>query len=94
MDEPVDRYANAMMMRGGAFDVVIEFSIDTPIGDVKPGQMPPIERGEITRIRMSWSHLKTMAPVIVEQIRSIEAQIGPINLPPELQERYDRCVKP
>lgn len=95
MDELVDRYANTVSMRAGPFDIVMEFSVDTIMGDVAPGgPMPPIERAQVTRVRMSLSHAKIMVPVIIEQIKNLEAQIGNIALPPEQQKRYDTHVKP
>lgn len=93
MDETIERYSNSMQMRGSAFDVVIEFSVDTPVGEIKPGQIPPIERSQVTLIRTSWAHLKSMIPVMMEQINAIEAQLGPIPLPAELQQRFDKAMR-
>lgn len=93
MDEPIERYTNSMNMIGGAYDVIIEFSVDTPVGEMRPGQAPPIERSQVTRIRTSWSHLKSMLPVMIEQINAIEAQLGPTVLPTEIKERLSKAVK-
>jgi len=72
MGEPIDVYADQMMITVTSWGANLSFLVNTPHPD--PAKPVPAER--VATIRMSNEHLKVMAIVIVRQIKKIEAESG------------------
>ena len=72
MGEPIDVYADQMMITVTSWGANLSFLVNTPHPD--PAKPVPAER--VATIRMSNEHLKVMAMVIVRQIKKMEAETG------------------
>jgi hypothetical protein len=59
-------YTNYVAMRGGAFDVAIDFGYR--VGDDEPEML--------TRVTMSWEHAVAVAALLSRQIEQYEQQMG------------------
>jgi hypothetical protein len=81
-ERPEDRleriYTNYVAMRGGAFDLAIDFGYR--IGDDEPELL--------TRVAMSWEHAAAVAALLTRQIAQYEEQMG--SLPDIERARIDQ----
>lgn len=73
MGEPVDVYCDQFQMSTSPYGATLSFLISEPTPPA-PGSSPKNER--LATIRMSLEHLKTMAFVTRNQVRSHEQQTG------------------
>jgi hypothetical protein len=67
-------YANVAGIRGGAFDLGIEFGHAIPPGANEDPQ-PPLW---IVRVAMSWEHAKALHGLLGDNLAEYEKRIGPI----------------
>jgi hypothetical protein len=67
-------YANAVGMRGGAFDLSLEFGYSVPPGGGEDPQPPEWK----VRVGMSWEHAQAMYELLGSQIARYEEQVGSI----------------
>jgi hypothetical protein len=67
-------YANVAGIRGGPFDVSLEFGYLVPQGS-KEEAVPP---AWLVRVGMSWEHLRALHQLIGDQLASYEEQVGSI----------------
>lgn len=70
-------YANVMEVTGGAFDVIFDFGFKPPESSKR--QSPDYEI--VARVAMSWSHAKSMLPILASLISTYEADQGTIPAP-------------
>jgi hypothetical protein len=67
-------YANVMGMRGGAFDLSLEFGYAIPPGEGEEPQPPAWS----TRVAMSWEHARALYTLLGENLKQYEDQVGAI----------------
>ena len=72
MAEPIDVYADQVMVTVTPWGANLSFLVSTPHPD--PAKPVPAER--VATIRMSNEHLKAMAMIIVRQIKRMESETG------------------
>lgn len=72
MAEPIDVYADQMMITVTSWGVSLSFLVSTP----HPDPVKPMPAERVATIRMSNEHLKAMTMVIVRQIKKLEAESG------------------
>jgi hypothetical protein len=65
-------YANAAGIRGGAFDMSIEFAYVIPPGEQEAPQAPLWQ----VRVAMSWEHARALRGLLDEQIKKYESAVG------------------
>jgi hypothetical protein len=65
-------YANASGMRGGPFDLSIEFGYVVPPGEGEAPQ-PPIWQ---VRVAMSWEHAQALRDLLDAQLREYQNIVG------------------
>lgn len=76
-DDPPKVYTNLVRIHGGAYDVTIDFQQQPPGEEGKP---PPQGETQV-RVSMSWSHLKSMIPLMVKLVAEYEKGYGTIPAP-------------
>lgn len=76
-ESPPVAYANVMEVTGGAFDIVFDFGFKPPESSKR--QSPDYD--VVARVAMSWSHAKSMLPILARLISAYEQDQGTIPAP-------------
>lgn len=87
---PVDIYANSVQIISTAYDVLFEFSVNTPVGVITPDtQNFALERSNICRVRMSPQHAKSVLVILLQQVTDYEKKFGKLGLDPDNQAKWE-----
>jgi len=70
--EPIDVYADQFMVTFGPYGANLSFQLSVP--HPGPGAPPPAQR--IATVRMSIEHIKSMAYLIVKNVKLMERDLG------------------
>ena len=71
-------YANAVVLRGGAFDLSLEFGYSVPPGEGEQPQPPDW----LVRVAMSWEHALALSELLTDHIAQYQEKVGTI---PDIQ---------
>ena len=91
-DNRFDFYANAVNVVMGLYDLILSFSTQSFVG-MQEGK-PVIESGSTCNVRMSPQHAKSLAAILVSNVKEYETKFNVVlPITEDLQKKWEEFIK-